>query len=1031
MPDKLEDAVRALCQHHPMLRATFFDDGFQQILPESPWHGLNVHDLNQLDTMEVERQLLQIRESKSHRKLDIFSGEVFDVSLSCLPNGASRLHFNIDLLIADILSITIFLRDLALLYNGEALVVPTTGYDFQNYLAQKNQLAHEELIQAERYWTDRLPTLPPQPSLPINENPDNISTPRFTRREFRLPTADVERIRQEAAKRGLTLAVAFASAYSMVLARWSETAHFLLNVPLFDRSEINPAVTNMIADFTNLVLVEIDAREVTTFLTHAKNVQQAMHRDIGHAAYSGIEVLRALRRTHIESAAPIVLACNFSEPLLSELFECSLGQLGWSISQTPQVWLDHQIYRLRDHYLLNWDAVEALFPPGTLDSMFETYKAIIQWLVEGNWEEIPFPAIPSAQAVIRDRVNATDTLVDSRLLHEPFLTQAKIAPKAVALFTSSGQMTYEELHQRAMGFAGMLKEAGIASGDRVAVVLPKGAGQIISVLGILMAGGVYVPVAADSPSERLASIVIDASCRFAIRKSLIDGLENQINSVFWIDPVVLENSQPVKKYASMSKRQPQDLAYLIYTSGSTGTPKGVMIDHRGALNTILDINRRWSLSSNDRILALSSLAFDLSVYDIFGALSCGAALIVPDEADRRDPAHWLSIGDKFGVTVWNSVPALMTMAVEYAERRGINLPASLRLTLLSGDWIPISLPERVRRISKVKSIVGLGGATEASIWSNWFEINTVEQQWNSIPYGFPLTNQRYYVLDAMRRPCPDWVPGDLYIAGIGLAHGYWNDQQKTQDSFIFSSNGERLYRTGDRARYWPDGTLEFLGRLDFQVKINGHRVELGEIDAAMVRIVGVYQTISEICSFGSQNQIISFVTLGKKIEDISTFDEMATSDQVHLSPHASVDELKFPHIISVSGTLRKRLAKMLPDYMIPRFIVILDEFPLSFNGKIDRTRLPAITAPICASTTSDNKAETTAIMKEVASLWRTLLNCQEASGMSNFFDLGGDSLLAIRMTSDLSQHIGVEISVRLLYEHPELEAFVDAISDEL
>lgn len=291
--DKLDEAVRALCQHHPMLRAKFFDDGFQQILAESPWRGLVVHDLKDLDTAEAELRLQRIRESNSHRKLNVFAGEVFDISLSRLPAGASRIHFNIDLLIADVLSITIFLRDLALLYNGHILGA-SPEYDFQYYLAQQSQDKSEEVAEAARYWAERLPTLPAQPSLPINEIPGNASTPQFSRRKFRLSIANVERIRQEAAKRGLTLAAAFASAYSMVIARWSENAHFLLNVPLFDRAEINPAVANMIADFTNLVLVEVDARETMTFLPHAKAVQQTMHRDIGHAAYSGIEVLRAL-----------------------------------------------------------------------------------------------------------------------------------------------------------------------------------------------------------------------------------------------------------------------------------------------------------------------------------------------------------------------------------------------------------------------------------------------------------------------------------------------------------------------------------------------------------------------------------------------------------------------------------------------------------------------------------------------------------------------------------------------------------------
>ena len=332
-----------------------------------------------------------------------------------------------------------------------------------------------------------------------------------------------------------------------------------------------------------------------------------------------------------------------------------------------------------------------------------------------------------------------------------------------------------------------------------------------------------------------------------------------------------------------------------------------MIDHRGAVNTIRDINARFGVGPADRVLALSALGFDLSVYDIFGPLAAGGTIVLPDPAAQRDPAHWLELLERQRVSVWNSVPALLQMLVltaqsqrqrqQQQQQQGATpnaaqaqaqdsnpnsnpdqdsaqdpvsleprLPASLRLVLLSGDWIPLALPDQLRALAPTVQVVSLGGATEASIWSVLYPLpNPIDVPasasvstsapvsvstsaptsvpalaWASIPYGYPMTNQQLHVLDAALAPCPVWVPGDLYIGGVGLARGYWGDPERTQASFVrHPCSGERLYRTGDRARYRPEGVLEFLGRADLQVKVQGYRIEIGEIEAALGQHAGV------------------------------------------------------------------------------------------------------------------------------------------------------------------------------------------------
>jgi pyochelin synthetase len=307
---------------------------------------------------------------------------------------------------------------------------------------------------------------------------------------------------------------------------------------------------------------------------------------------------------------------------------------------------------------------------------------------------------------------------------------------------------------------------------------------------------------------------------------------------------------------------PADLAYVIYTSGSTGKPKGVMVEHGSAANTVADINQRFGIGPADRVLALSALSFDLSVYDVFGTLAAGAAVVLPSPAGAHDPAHWDTLLTRHRVTVWNSVPALMQARLDAYGRPDAPPRTGLRLVMLSGDWIPVTQPDAIRRHHPGARVVSLGGATEAAIWSIWYPIGEVPPEWSRIPYGTPLSNQTMHVLDGQFDDCPVWVTGEIYIGGAGVARGYWADPERTAERFLLHpGTGERLYRTGDLGRYLPGGDIEFLGRADSQVKLNGHRIELGEIAAALERQDGVREALATVAANPAtgKRQLVAYV----------------------------------------------------------------------------------------------------------------------------------------------------------------------------
>lgn len=837
-PARLEAAVHALTGRHGMLRARFLDDGRQQIMPASAWSKLGVHDARGLDAEQAAARRFAVRDAMSHRRLPVERGEVFDVQLSVQDGGVCTIHLSVDLLVADVLSIQILLADLAQIYAGRGDSLPTLSYDFPRYLARRNAERTEARERAKAYWRERVDAMPGAPQLPLAASPEAIQRPRFSRRIHRLARDEWQRFAERARQLGITPAMAVLSAYVEVLGAWSAAPRFLVNLPLFDREAQHRDAPHLVADFTNLVLVTADVSQPRCFLDRALEIQAQFRADAAHAEYSGLDVLRDLARANPAEprTAPVVFACNIGSEFIGDAFRRELGELRWMLSQTPQVWLDHQVYEINGELVLCWDAVDALFPDGLVDAMFGAYGSLVDRLAapDADWAAPPRPLLPDAQRQVRAHVNATHAPESGQLIHAGFYASAARAPDRPALLWDEGTLSYGELADRSLRLAALLRDRGVRAGDLVAIQLPKGPDQIVAVLGVLAAGGVYVPLGVDQPASRQRRIVERTGLRWAVQR---DG-----TAAAWpseVHTMSIEDALARAPLPAPVAIEPGAPAYVIFTSGSTGEPKGVEIAHRAAVNTIDNINARHGVAPTDRVLAVSALDFDLSVYDIFGLLSAGGALVLIREDQRRDAAAWADLVARHGVTLWNSVPTLLDMLLVAADGRP--LLSTLRLALASGEWVGLDLHARLATATEARcALVALGGATEASIWSNAFPVTGVPAHWTSIPYGFPLRNQAYRVVDAQGRDCPDWVPGELWIGGAGVATGYRSDPDQTRSRFVDATDrscapehGTRWYRTGDLGRYWPDGTLEFLGRLDHQVKIRGHRIEIGEIEAAI------------------------------------------------------------------------------------------------------------------------------------------------------------------------------------------------------
>ncbi|MDQ3402559.1 MAG: non-ribosomal peptide synthetase [Actinomycetota bacterium] len=576
-----------------------------------------------------------------------------------------------------------------------------------------------------------------------------------------------------------------------------------------------------------------------------------------------------------------------------------------------------------------------MFPPGLVDDLFTAFGFVLGKLVDDDgWSTVDFGLV--GDSAIRGPV----VDVPHELVQDGFLRQVSANPDKVAVITPTGELTYGEVHRRAVRVANWLRGRGVRRDHPVAVVLDKGWEQVVAAYGVLLAGVPYLPVDAGAPPARIRSIferagVTTALDRFTIEEAIADGLD---------DPVMVSG-------------EPDDLAYVLFTSGSTGQPKGVMIEHRGMVNAVRATRAEFGVGPSDVCLAVTALHHDMSTFDLFGVLGAGGTVVLPDR--DRDAGHWAELIATHGVTLWNSVPAMMEMLLATGTA-----PGSLRTVFLGGDWVPPTVVRTLRERVPGVEVVSVGGPTETTLWNIWHRVVPSDLDRVSIPYGKPIANTTYYILDERGADKPVGVAGQLCCAGPGVARGYWRDPERTDEVFT-QRDGVRIYRTGDLGRMLPDGTIEFVGRADSQVKVRGMRIEPAEIEAALAAVPGVR----------------SAVVVGVPNEAAPGYRAIAAYVTGTVEPEAS----------------RAAIRELLPEHMVPATVTVLAEFPLTANGKIDRTALAA-TGPTRANPAA---RPSTPLEETIAQTWAEVLGADEVGVHDDFFALGGDSVLATRILADL------------------------------
>ncbi len=1003
----LQPVWNFLVNRHDMLRAIISNDGTQYVQKDVVIPSIPEVDLSTLSQAEQEQELLQIRNAMSHKIYDIGSWPMFDLKVTKLSD-TSILHFSIDLIIADFAGIRILISEL-----GEALKkgvdsLKPLSLSFRDIVTYRKEQVDNPLKKALyqkdlEYWNEQLQTLPLPPELPvIPESAKNNTNVHFSRRHLELEPQLWQQLATNCAKRKLTPSAVVLGCFVEVLARWSQSPSFTINLTLFNRPQELQDASNTVGDFIDVDVLGIRHEEGANFAKRIQNIQEQLWEDMEHKHVTGIDILRRQSKLLGKNIiVPIVYTSTLGihdERNGQEAFIDTV-QTRFGITQTPQVWLDCQTTERNGRLLLDWDIRDEVFPEGLIDDMFDSMQNLLESLANNQncFEETKVLNLPLETTKTINELNNTSCNYVPKFLHEGFLQNALNKGNNLAVTGIEGTFCYQELACEVFAYVKDLEQLGVIEGERIAVIVPKGVRETAAMLAGLCVGATVVPIEPEQPTQRIASIFKSAniSKAFIIDDAEVIAKVPQNTQLIKADGRVLSFTDIKEKISNLlsslenSRESTKRVAYIIFTSGTTGNPKGVMVSHFAAWNTITAIIDKSGASESDAMLGLASFGFDLSVWDFYGTLSVGAHLVLPEPNKKNDPEHWCALITKYKVTMWNSVPAQLTMLLSWLDwDQNANLD-SLRMAFLSGDKIPSVLPDNAKVTLPNLKVISMGGPTETSIWCVWHEITEKTSGKARVTYGKPLSNQEIWILNERLEVCPNYVEGEMYITGNCLADGYCADLAKTNAVFVKLTDNRTYFKSGDIGFYTPDGNIEIIGRRDNQMKINGYRVESGEIEGAILE----HQSVKEIVVV--------------PIKDNSAIGALVVLDK-------NVTPEKIDNTIS---EIKDSLKAKLPSYMIPECFKCVEALPKSQNRKIDRKQ--AIAYFNDENNALDNKFESplnTPVECCLAEIWKELVGRDQISRNDNFFEIGGSSLSAVNLLSKILAH-GYPITLEAIFKN--------------
>jgi amino acid adenylation domain-containing protein len=1008
----LTRALNEIIRRHEVLRASFssvYGQAFQLIAPklELP---VPLTDLSAVPAENRKKELQRLIRLDASRPFDLTTGPLMRASLLQLDIEEYAALLTMHHIVSDGWSTSVLLKELGFLYEafaeGRRSPLPDLPIQYADYATWQRERLTGDVLQVQlQYWKQQLAQAPAMLELPTDRPRPPVQSFRGSREGITLPASLDEALKSLSQREGVTLFMTLLAAFYILLWRYSGQADIVIGTPIAgrNRAELEP----LIGFFVNTLALRTEVRGAENFRELLGRVRETC---LGAYAHQDLPFEKLVEELQPERSLD-------HTPLFQVMFMLQQGG-GASIELKKLRLSPLEIEDETEKFDLTLLADESeprmqivvgyntdLFDAGTIGRMLNHYRQVLQAVVtnprerlselrlltDGERRQIVMEWNETAVQWPETSLPGVGQQAKIGMLHELFEQQVERTPTAIALSFEDQDLTYVELNGRANQLAHHLRSLGVGPETQVGVMMERSLELVISLLAILKAGGAYVPFDPGYPEERLAFMLKDAAVRVLLTQAGLlarlpaSGRDSSAVKVLAVDRL----RERLREEASTNRQERltgANLAYMIYTSGSTGSPKGALNTHGGIVNRLLWMQQRYQLRADDVVLQKTPFSFDVSVWEFFWPLLVGARLVMARPEGHRDPEYLVEVIKNEKVTTLHFVPAMLQA---FLSNETVSAGCgSVRRLICSGEALSVELAEQcLERLPQVE-LHNLYGPTEAAVDVTAWHCKPGEQR-ASVPIGRPISNTEIYILDRELQPVPVGVSGELYIGGIGLARGYHRRAELTAERFIShplsQRAGERLYRTGDVARYRADGAIEYMGREDHQVKIRGYRIELGEIEAVLRE--------------------------HDQVQDAVVIAHADARGDKRLLGYVMVAG---PALLKTTE-LRQYLSQRLPEYMVPQAFVQLAEWPLTPSGKLDRGALPAPELKRSQMEGAYTAPRTTA-EEVLAAVWSQVLSIEQVGAFDNFFSLGGDSIRSLQVVA-LARQRGLHFSLQQLFQH--------------
>jgi amino acid adenylation domain-containing protein len=1016
----LERSFKEIVRRHEALRTSFSIAEGQpvQVIAPSVTVTLPVVDCQPLPELKRKSEVQRLATEEAQQPFDLTREPLWRVKLLRLSEQEHVLLLTLHHIIGDEWSVEVFIREMAVLYKaflaGSPLPLSELPVQYADFAYWQRQWLQGELLETQlSYWKQQLNGVPSVLQLPTDHPRPAVQTYQGARQSLELPKSLADAIcasqqrfaiatlsRQE----GVTPFMVLLAAFQTFLYRYTGQDDIPVGSPIANRNrrELNP----LIGFFVNTLVLRTDLGENPSFRELLSRVRQVALGAYAHQDLPFDQLVEALRPIRDASYTPLfqVSFALRKAPQLEEIPELALSLLNVE-TFTAQFDLSLFVDITEQGLIASFEYNTDLFEAATIRRMLGHFQNLLEGIVSNPDQRLSdLPLLtPSERHQLLVAWNDTQAEYPEDLcIHQLFEAQVERTPNAIALVFENQQLTYQELDNRANQLAQYLKQLGVEPDVLVGLCVERSLEMVIGILGILKAGGAYLPLDPTYPAERLAFMLSDSQVPVLLtQERFLETLPEHIAKVICLDT----DWESIQVHRHSSIQNPSSLAYVIYTSGSTGQPKGVLVSHANVVRLFAATQPWYHFNEQDIWTLFHSYAFDFSVWEIWGALLYGGRLVVVPYWISRSPEAFYELLCKEQVTVLNQTPSAFRQLIRAEETLGVNADLSLRLVIFGGEALELQSlkPWFERHGDKVPQLVNMYGITETTVHVTYRPLTMSDLSGMSSVIGRQIPDLQVYVLDRHHQPVPIGVPGELYIGGAGLARGYLNRPELTTERFIrnpFDNQLDaRLYKSGDLVRYLPNGDLEYLGRIDQQVKIRGLRIELGEIEA----VLGQHPAVQDV------------VVMPR--EDIP--------GALHLVAYLVPNPKQMPNI----SELRHFLQTRLPDYMIPANFVLLEALPLTSNGKVDRRGLPAPEGhrPDLQEVYQAPRSE---VERAIATIWRSVLHLEKVGVHDNFFDLGGHSLLMVQVNNKLRDVFNCDLPIVTMFQNPTISSLAQHLSQK-